>query len=234
MGAHLAVTHNSLGLQNGSHMKAFEAIKSAILAGEFSANQRLVETELARWLGLSRTPVREALRLLENLGIVDHNAGKGWVVCPITLQDIREIFEVKLVLEPFAAARAAELATAEERQSIQDMVDLLAQDQKDGNVESWLLHDLAFHELLFDCTRNERLKQTLLGLNDQWYRLRVAIVGMARRMSDSISEHRDIGECIAQGDGPRAKQVTLDHLTGVLASIEDVFRGLSVFRSTGL
>lgn len=216
------------------HTKAYKTLREAILKGEYSPNQRLIEADLARSLGVSRTPLREALRLLENEGIVLHSRHRGWVVVSITADDIRQIFEIKFLLESYASGRAAELATDEERKELLDIVDRLADAEQRRDTRAWLKYDREYHDLIFACTRNERLKQTLHGLNDQWFRLRIGILGMTRRMEDSLDEHRKIAELIAAGDGDAAAEVTREHLTRVLGSVEAVLNSLLVLRGEGV
>ena len=220
--------------QASLHRKAYDALKAAVQIGELRANQRLLETELAGQLGLSRTPVREALRLLENEGVVEHTPGKGWKVSPISLRDIHEIFEVKLVLEPYVSERAAALATPEERADLLAIVDRMTEAERLGDIESWLRQDEAFHALLFSLARNVRLTQTLMGLNGQWYRVRAGVIGMTRRMKESLQEHRDVAECVARGNPEEARRISKEHLERVLESIESVYRGLQHFRTEGL
>ena len=216
------------------HVQAYHTMRDAIMRGEYSANQRLIEADLARSLGVSRTPLREALRLLENEGIVLHSRHRGWVVCAITSDDIQQIFEIKLLLEPYASGRAAELATDEERKELLDIVARLADAERREDTRAWLDYDRDYHDLIFSCARNERLRQTLHSLNDQWFRLRIGNLGMTMRMEDSLDEHHKIAQLIVEGDGVAAAEVTREHLMRVLASVEAVMSSLSLLSGDGV
>jgi len=221
-------------VETSSHLIAYVRIKSKLLNGEFQANQRLTDSELAEQVGLSRTPVREALRLLENDGLVEYSHGKGWIVCAITPTAIREIFEIKLRLESHAAALAAERAISDERLVLVQTMERMAAAERAGDTHTWIEQDRILHDHLLTAAHNGRMKQTIVGLNDQWYRLRIGITGMTRRMSDSLLEHRAIVDCVVNGDAEGASRATHAHLSAVLVSVEEVLNSLLRFKSEGL
>ena len=150
----------------------FQTLRNAILKGELKPGERLMEIQLAQKLGVSRTPVREALRKLELEGLVIMIPRRGAIVADITVQDLNDVLEVRSALEELAVKKACDGATDEQlkalKQAANDFKRCADGDDLLGCVEA----DMQFHEIIYAATNNKRLQQMLLNLREQMYRYR--------------------------------------------------------------
>lgn len=181
---------------------AYMRLKDEIRTNRMPPGFQAPEPEIAQRLGMSRTPVREALIRLEAEGMVELIPRRGARVKPIYADDMREIYEILTSLEPDAAAAlamrnptAAELAPLE--QATTDMEQALAAE----NLDAWAEADDRFHLTLLEMQGNVRLKVIVLSLYDQVHRARVVTLRMRGLPTESTAEHRDILEHLRSGDG---------------------------------
>lgn len=214
---------------SGLHLEAYRKIKQDLL-NRMAPIEPISEAQIAQRLGLSRTPVREALRLLEREGLVTFRPRIGWKLTLLTEEDIREIFELKLLLEPAAAANAAQKATAEERQRLLDIVEQMAVAVKKGDNDRWLNLDVEFHNVLLSASRNKRLRQVIDNLNEQWWRINVGVLALKMRTEESYKEHIEIAQAVDRGDADTAKQKMMDHLLIVKKSLQDALVNVFAFQ----
>ena len=134
-----------------------ETIRQAIVDGVFSPGERLMEIQLADEMGVSRTPVREAIRKLELEGFVVMIPRRGTYVADISIKDINEVYEIRTSLEVLAAGLAAERISDEELETMQRLLVEIGQHIEDGNIEKIVEIDTAFHDVLYKASRNKRL-----------------------------------------------------------------------------
>lgn len=190
----------------------FETLRKAILEGVFPSGERLMEEDLAEELGVSRTPVREAIRRLEQEGFVVIIPRKGAYVSEISFKDVHEVFEIRAALEALACGLAAERATPDE---IEQMEQLLLKESAYLNNEDLSLTveaDVGLHELFYAASRNERLINALMNLKDQIYRLRSTSMGQPGRKKKSLEEHKAIVEAIGQRNVYLAQKLGQEHI----------------------
>jgi DNA-binding GntR family transcriptional regulator len=200
--------------------QAYRQLRSMILSREITLEEHLVEVTLAHELGLSRTPVREALRRLESEGLVKHQQGKGWRLAFLNKDDLREIFELKILLESTAAESAASFASDDVRHELLDISRKMLLAAEAGESEAWLALDRKFHTVLLGSANNKRLTQTVNNLNGQWWRVQVGVMAMTKRMAESAQEHQLIASAIADGDPDRAGCSIREHLAKVRDSVQ--------------
>ena len=189
----------------------FNTLRQAIITGEFAPGERLMEISLANRLGVSRTPVREAIRKLELEGLVIMIPRKGAQVAKITEKNLRDVIEIRTVLEEFATVLACERIT-------QDGVIKLRQAHEDfiHAVENVLAHNScpvkAFHDTIFQATNNDRLISIINNLREQFYRYRMEYVKDIRQRSNLVEEHRELLDAISTRDTVKAKQLMRAHI----------------------
>lgn len=151
----------------------FEYLRESILNGDLKPGERLMEINLAEQLGVSRTPVREAIRKLEKEKFVEMLPRKGAYVADLTAKDILDVLEMRIILEGFAAALAAERMTDEEisllEYSLKGFQDAVARQDRLVMVEK----DNEFHDLIFQATKNNKLIEIVKDLHDQFQRFRL-------------------------------------------------------------
>jgi len=200
--------------------QAYQAIKDAILTLRFKPGDALVENELAEKLGVSKTPVRDALSDLEKEGLVIRVLHKGTCVSRITKQDICEIFELRAVLEGLAARLAAPLFSAEELDQAEALLCAQEESMKQGNIERASNCNRQFHNLLIQKAGKPRLLSTLSNLDDHLQRFRVLSDHLNGRLSKSVAEHRKVLAALKQRDAQAAEEMMRAHLHSVLADLE--------------
>ena len=188
----------------------FESLREAIINGVLEPGERLMEIQLAEEMGVSRTPVREAIRKLELENFVVMIPRKGAYVAGVSHKDIAEVFEIRSALEGLAAGLAAERATEEEIKEMEKI--LLHHDREDMSLEDIVSTDTDFHALVYKASRNERLIQILENLRVQIQRFRTTSLSVPGRLKDAISEHQAIVEAIARQDGEEAQVLATAHI----------------------
>jgi DNA-binding GntR family transcriptional regulator len=190
----------------------FETLRKAILEGVLKSGERLMENQLAEDLGVSRTPVREAIRKLELEGFVVIFPRKGAYVSEISFKDVHEVYEIRSALESLACGLAAERATDSE---IEEMERYLLEENEYLYNENLLLTvktDVGLHELIYKATRNERLIGFLVNLKEQIYRLRSTSITLPGRKKKSLGEHKGIVEAIAEHNVALAQKLGQEHI----------------------
>ena len=154
----------------------FQTLRQAILKGELKPGERLMEIQLAQKLGVSRTPVREAIRKLELEGLVLMIPRKGAEVAEITIKDLEDVLEVRAALEELAVCDACENITEEQILALKEAADNFRVALESDDLVKCAETDMAFHEVIYSATNNKRLLQILNNLREQMYRYRVEYV----------------------------------------------------------
>ena len=154
----------------------FETIRNAIINGDLKPGQRLMEVQLAEQLGVSRTPVRESIRKLELEGLVKMVPRKGAYVTPMSIDDLRDMMEIRRALEALSAELAAKNATEEDVKKLEESNRGFEESALKNDEEGIINYDIAFHETIYRATGNERLIQMINSLREQMQRVRVEYV----------------------------------------------------------
>ncbi len=176
-----------------------EAIRNAIADGRLLAGQRLVERDLAQWLKVSRSPVREALHRLEEEGLVAYRPNSGAHVAVLSLDDIREIYEVRAALERVSGQRAAHLATDADLVELSTLVDEMEAAAGRGDLARQGQADMAFHNKLAQIGGNGRSIALLESLRAQIAQV-IHFSIVATPAQARIDDHRFLIACIRQGE----------------------------------
>lgn len=204
----------------------FEALREAIIQGRLKPGERLMEIQLAEELGVSRTPVREAIRKLELEGFVAMIPRKGAYVAGITVKDIVDVFEVRAALEALAAGLAAERITEEELEELERSVLMIAEATQTKNIDTIVERDTSFHELIYRASRNQRLIQIVTHLQEQIQRFRTVSLSQPGRTKVAVEEHKKIVEAISARNVELAQQLAREHIENaeqsLLASLQEV------------
>lgn len=170
----------------------FNTLRSAIITGKLSPGERLMEIKLANELGVSRTPVREALRKLEKEGLVITTPRKGAEVAPINERDLREVLEVRKSLESLACQLAAEKITPEQVAQLREMNDSIAQAIEDKDTAAITQKDIEFHDVIYTITENRRLMDILHQLKEHILRYRLQYIKDMKNKKNIVDEHKKI------------------------------------------
>ncbi len=189
-----------------------EAIREAIKNGTLQPRERLMEIQLADELGVSRTPVREALRKLELEGFIVMVPRKGAYVSDLTMKDVADVFEIRAALEGLAGALAAERITEDELEAMERMLVEKGEAISLNDIEKLVAVDTKFHEAMYMASRNERLSNIISNLREQIQRFRLTSLSVPGRKEDSLKEHREILEAIQARDIQLAKHLAQEHI----------------------
>jgi DNA-binding GntR family transcriptional regulator len=189
-----------------------ETLREAISTGVLKPGERLMEIQLAEELGVSRTPVREAIRKLELEGFVVMVPRRGTYVADFSIRDINEVFEVRSALEILAAGLAAERITEEELEQMERLLVQMGEQIEHGDIDTIVDIDSQFHDILYRASRNDRLVGIINNLREQLTRLRAVSMQNPGRLKVMIEEHSRLVEAIAQRDSALAQKLATDHL----------------------
>lgn len=194
----------------------FHTLRNAILHGDLKPGERLMEIRLAGVLGVSRTPIREAIRMLELEGLVVMIPRKGAHVARITEKDMNEVLEVRMCLEEFAVRLAAERITPEQAEALREASKDFAREveQAEGeNISSLAEADVRFHDIIYQATGNRRLMQLINNLREQMYRYRVEYLKDKSIRFELAKEHRAIYTALLEKDIKKAFYYTYEHIS---------------------
>lgn len=201
-----------------------ETLRDAIRRGLLKPGERLMEIQLAEELGVSRTPVREAIRRLELEGYVIMMPRRGTYVATLSIRDINEVFEIRTSLESLSSGLAAERVTDEELEQLQRLLVKNGAYIESGDMDKIVKTDAEFHDLLYKASRNQRLVGIISNLREQLTRFRTMSMSFPGRLKATLEEHRLIVEAIAQGDVRAARKAAEHHMEKseqtLLASME--------------
>lgn len=190
---------------------AYEELRNRIVTGEFPSEMHLVETSLADKLGVSRTPIREALTRLEQDGLVERGS-RGLQVRRRSPAEILEIFEVRIVLEGTTASAAAERHTEVDRiRMLGHLSKLESQQDAEPDVQAALNRE--FHRSIWQASHNRTLVDVLDRLSVHLFRYSFTTYQMPGRAESSLKEHGELAEAIVQRDRERASRIASHHMT---------------------
>ena len=200
----------------------FNTLREAILKGDLKPGERLMELQLAAQLGVSRTPIREAIRMLEQEGLAVTVPRKGAEVAKMTLKGMEDVLEIREALDILACQLACVRITeahlvllAQKKQAFEDSL-------KTGNVRAIAETDVAFHDVIYDATGNPKLVNMLNNLREQIYRYRVEYLKKEENYPTLIKEHNAIFDSLANHSKEDATSAIREHVKNQAIAVKDV------------
>lgn len=190
----------------------FNTLRQAILKGELKPGERLMEIALAERLGVSRTPIREAMRKLELEGLVVMIPRRGAQVANITEKDLNDVLEVRIALENMAIEKACKRMTEEELDKLWQAAREFEHTMAEGNLVRLAEADVAFHEIIYQASDNCRLIQVLNNLREQIYRYRVEYLKEEETRNVLVKEHEELYNAVKARDVERAQEISFEHI----------------------
>lgn len=187
--------------------RVFHTIRENILSGKYATEEELKEKTIGEELGVSRTPVREALRQLELEGLVTIIPNKGAYVVGISQKDIRDIYEIRTRLEGLCARWAACYITKEQLDELEENIYLSDFHTSKGNYDQVVELDNRFHELLYQASGSKELRHVLSDFHHYVQRVRKITLAMPERAANSNMEHRKIVEALKEHDADAAERL---------------------------
>lgn len=193
--------------------QAFDALREMIVSGSAPPGVFLSERRLAAQLGMSKTPVKAALERLETEGYIRVSPQQGIIVRELAVEDVIDLFDIRLALEPFVARRIAGRLTTEQEAKLADNLGAQERATAAGDRDTYRKRDTEFHYLLCEFQGNREILRVMSHLQDRLYRamLRV-LVRVPGRMASGLAEHRHIAAAISAGDGESAATALTAHL----------------------
>ena len=189
-----------------------EALREAIRNGVLEPGERLMEVQLADELGISRTPVREAIRKLEQEGYVIMMPRRGTYVSSVSVSDVKEIFEIRSALESLSTELAALRIEPDELEQLRTLLTEIEGHIERKDIDKIVETDIKFHGLLYQVSRNERLVAIISNLKEQLARYRTLSMSYPGRLKETLEEHRAMVEAIAAGDAEAAREAAERHM----------------------
>lgn len=202
----------------------FNTLRRAILRGELKPGERLMEIQLANKLGVSRTPIREAIRKLELEGLVIMIPRKGAEVAEITEKSLRDVLEVRCALEELAVQLACDRIQKEELRELHEAAERFRDILGSDDITQIAQADEAFHDVIFIATGNERLIQLLNNLREQMYRYRIEYLKKKDCYPQLLAEHQTIIEAIEGHDKEKATEITNIHINNQVNTVAGTLR----------
>lgn len=190
--------------------RAYSSLKQEILVCDLAPGSPVFEGEIAERLKMSKTPVREALGMLVHEGFVEVRPRQGYRVTDVTLGDVQEVFQLRLLLEPAAAELAAERATPEQLKALRTS----SEDDPSQEYEESVMQAATFHSTLADASGNRRLASTLHSLLDEMQRLRFIGLTSGDTYENETAEHRELLDALLKGNHHLARDIAQRHVEG--------------------
>ena len=199
--------------------RVFTKIRDDILSGRYKDNEELKEARIGKELGVSRTPVREALRQLELEGLVRIVPNRGAFVTAISAKDVRDIYMIRSRLEGLAARWACEHISKDQLETMEENVYLAEFHAGKGHMEQMTELDNQFHHTLYDACNSKMLRHLLIDYHEYLLRVRKKALSTIDRGTASNKEHRAIMEAIRAGNADLAERLASEHMKNAYANM---------------
>ncbi len=205
--------------QHSLRARVFNHIREDILDGRYKPGDSLVETKLAEELGVSRTPIREAIRQLELEGLVLSIPNKGVIVQGISTQDINDIYAIRKLIEGLAARWAVDRITAQELKNLQEIQELMDYYTKKRDFEQVAKLDTKFHDTIYEASKSKILRIMLSSFHHYVRRARLNSLQVPGRAQDALIEHENIVDAFIKRDGELAEKLLARHVFNACSNL---------------
>ena len=200
----------------------FNTLREAILKGDLKPGERLMELQLASQLGVSRTPIREAIRMLEQEGLAVTMPRKGAEVAKMTLKGMEDVLEIRAALDELASQLACERISEQQLERLKEQKNIFERTLESGNVKKIAEADVCFHDVIYEATGNPKLVNMLNNLREQIYRYRVEYLKDEKNYPILIKEHEAIYQALLNRDKEAAKVSIGEHVENQAIAVKEV------------
>lgn len=208
---------------------AYFEIKKRIIEGQLHPGEPIVEETISNELGISRTPLREALQRLEFETLVVRQVNGRLRVAPVSVKEVTEIFHVRSRLEGIAILEATENATDKDLQELSNIIHMIKETPKDRAIDNILYYGGQFHTYIYNMSRNKTVSNILYQLNDHIHRYRRLIpTTNLDKILKAGEEHQHIFNFMAKGDKVGAELAMIEH---ILSSLDQVIKAVKAYKS---
>ncbi len=191
---------------------AYASLKEAIVKGDLKPGQRLVEHQLSTQMRVSRIPVREAIKKLEQDGLVEKLDGRGFAVKSLTREEIEETFGIRSVLESYAAFLATEQMNDAVLAKLEDSIEAYRNALGDGDTEKLMQLNTQFHEVLYRAAGSKQLYALINNFRDNIYRYRRPLLNSPERARLSLSDHEEMVAAMREKDKEKVEKLVKRHI----------------------
>ena len=202
----------------------FNTLREAILRGDLVPGERLMELQLAAKLGVSRTPIREAIRMLEQEGLAITIPRKGAIVAGMTEKDMQDVLEIREALEELSVQVACDKIMDEEIAELQKNMKNFEHSLKSGDLKKMAHADVEFHDVIYRATDNPKLINMLNNLREQMYRYRVEYLKNPQNHEQLLHEHEAIYKGIVEKDKSAVTEMIRKHISNQVAVVKHMIR----------
>lgn len=202
----------------------FNTLREAILRGDLVPGERLMELQLASKLGVSRTPIREAIRMLEQEGLSITIPRKGAIVAGMTEKDMQDVLEIREALEELSVQVACDKITDEEIAELRKNMKSFERSLKGGDLKEMAQADVEFHDVIYRATDNPKLINMLNNLREQMYRYRVEYLKNPQNHDQLLKEHEAIYRGIVEKDKDAVTEMIRRHISNQVAVVKHMIR----------
>lgn len=202
----------------------FNTLREAILKGELKPGERLMELQLASKLGVSRTPIREAIRMLEQEGLAVTIPRKGAQVAKMTEKDMEDVLQIREVLDELAVSLACDNMSNIEIRDLEEQMYQFENSIKLGDIKSLAQSDVNFHDVIYRATGNTKLITLLNNIREQIYRYRVEYLKDEKAYPTLIKEHRAIVEALKKNNKLKATEAMKIHVENQAEVVKKMIR----------
>jgi len=202
----------------------FMTLREAILKGDLKPGERLMELQLADKLGVSRTPIREAIRMLEQEGLAVTMPRRGAEVAKMTLKDMEDVLEIRDALDELAVRLACKKINEEQLERLKVAQKEFEDSTKNPEVKKIAEADVHFHDIIYEATDNSKLVTMLSQLREQVYRYRVEYIKNPLNYPTLIAEHKEIVDAVMARDEKKATVAMHEHVENQAVAVKAVIQ----------
>ena len=202
------------------HVQIADMLRDMVMTGKLKEGDKVNESELCETMGISKTPLREALRVLSVEGLIELVPNRGAFVTKPTFEEIREMFDVMSLLEGFCARAASEKMSQKEFERLEKLHNKLEELFKRRDQEEYIRINNQYHSYLQELAGNRILNQIVNGLRKKILLYRFQSLNLKKRFEHSIKEHRELLEALRERDHTRAESLMRDHLKNQASALE--------------
>lgn len=202
----------------------FQTLREAILKGDLRPGERLMELQLASKLGVSRTPIREAIRILEQEGLAVTIPRKGAEVARMTEKNMEDVLQIREALDDLAVQVACDKMTEQQLKNLTLAMKNFENAIQTGNLSKIVAYDVEFHDIIYESTDNPKLVTLLSNLREQIYRYRVEYLKGKENYPMLIKEHETILEALREKNKERVVEAMRSHIRNQAETVKNIIR----------
>jgi len=199
--------------------KVYRVLKTGIIEGDFKPGEKILEVKISKQLGVSRTPIREALRRLVAEGFVTISPNQGAVVNKASIEDIEDILQIRSVLDGLAARLTVKVITEEEIGELENCIKYMEYHFNKNDALAFLKMDAEFHELIYEICGNRRLMNIHGNLSNIFHGFRVRALIVSDKLHIFLEEHKKVVEAIKMRNSLKAEMLSRRHASNIMKNL---------------